>query len=60
MEKPKKNQKPMGTGKVTKHVGELHSRKDSPATVSFGYFRTKSGLPPSVEERYEKEGKRLP
>ncbi len=38
------------TGIVSWHEGELDSREDASATVSFGYFRTKTGMPPDVEK----------
>ena len=41
----------------TRTVGALSSGDDSPWTVSFGYFRTKSGLPPKVEATREAAAK---
>ena len=45
--------KPIGV--LWKHEGELSARGDSASFVSFGYFRTKSGLPPEVEAKRAKE-----
>ena len=40
-----------GIGKVSYHEDDEDSQEDSPWTLSFNYFRTKSGLPPKVEAR---------
>ena len=40
-------------GGVSFYEGALDSNLDSPTTVCFGYFRTKSGLPPEVEKARE-------
>lgn len=41
--------KAKGTGILSFHEGELASRPDSGSTMSFGYFRTRSGKPPAQD-----------
>jgi hypothetical protein len=45
-------------GIVSFHEGELHSKPDSDATMSFSYFRTKTGLPPEVEAKRRDDAKK--
>ena len=50
---PTQPEKPFGI--VSRHEGEMYSPENA-ATVSFGYFRTKSGLPPDVEKAKASKG----
>ena len=45
-------------GIVSFHEGELESKPDSGATMSFGYFRTKMGLPSEVEAKRRDDAKK--